>query len=160
MQANSSNDHEIQLQEINDDIQPQKKLDIIDINYVYPKKDITNREIILCMCDLGMNSEFYGYDCSNKTKSFLSRILTYEYTKPIFEGFSAETLKKYWLMICKTDIESFSNIIINNEKAINEANLKLRAIIYEVAKKITIPFDIQKRSEKQRSNRIKNHSKI
>ena len=62
--------------------------------------------------------------------------MKYEYTQSIFKGFSPETLKKYWLMICKQNINVFSRIVKRNDKAINKANLKLRALINKIVSHI------------------------
>lgn len=133
MQGKNTIEKEIQLDEINCDIPRQKKLKIIDVKSVYLKTEITKSDIILCICNIGSNNWFYNYDCSNKTTDFWNSILGCGCPDRIFEGFSAETLNKYWMAISKYNLDDFSEVIKNNADAINESQFKLKTIINSVS---------------------------
>ena len=95
--------------------------------------NIKNKDLVgkmISIIELCSNPERYEYNCSSKTKKFWAGALEEEHLYSIFQGYSPETLKKYWAKIRKSgDAEEFFHLIVKNKELINNSKRSLGSII-------------------------------
>jgi len=98
---------------------------IIDISVLDCQPEITNSDLILCIIEICINSVYYGFKYSTKSKIFWENLLKKNEYKKIFENFKPETLKKYWIIL--SEIKEFTkavDLINKNKELIDRKELK------------------------------------
>lgn len=98
---------------------------IIDISVVNSQSEITNSDLILCILEICINSIYYGFKYSNKSKIFWENLMKKNEFKNIFLNFKPETLKKYWIILSEIkDYEKAVDLININKDLIDRKELK------------------------------------
>jgi hypothetical protein len=98
---------------------------IIDTSVVNSQSDITNSDLILCILEICINSIYYGFKYSNKSKIFWENLIKKNEFKNIFINFKPETLKKYWIILSEIkDFNKAVDLINKNKELIDRKELK------------------------------------
>lgn len=92
---------------------------IIDPATLNEKEEFSNSEIIKCITEVSLNSKWYGFSFSTKSKIFWNEVSQSKSFKNIFQNYKPDTLKKYWILLSEIKekdklisvIEKYRNII-------------------------------------------------
>lgn len=107
-------------------------INFVDISY---KKQKSKTDILSSIIELCAVKGKYKYcSLSGTTKAFWETIINIKLFKLIFNGYTSETLRKYWRAIrrCK-NIVKFVEIIQANSSIINTSNINLSSIIEAIS---------------------------
>jgi hypothetical protein len=98
---------------------------IIDTSVVNSQSFITNSDLILCILELCINSVYYGFKYSTKSKVFWENLIKKCEFKNIFVNFKPDTLKKYWITLSETkEFNKAVDLINKNKELIDKKELK------------------------------------
>lgn len=98
---------------------------IIDTSVVNSQSYITNSDLILCILELCINSVYYGFKYSTKSKVFWENLIKKSEYKNIFVNFKPDTLKKYWITLSEIkDFNKAVDLINKNKELIDKKELK------------------------------------
>ena len=107
---------------------------IINLEALSKNKVINYSDVLLSLIEVAENPSSYYFPYSPKSKSFWNDILQYKPLKKIFEGFKAETLRKYWAELSKHDSESSTDLIRKNKSYLDQLPLRLGTIVTSIVK--------------------------
>jgi hypothetical protein len=79
---------------------------------------VLNGDLILCILELCINSNDYGFKYKSKSRAFWEEIFKRDNLKNIFVNFKPDTLKKYWSIL--SDVKEYKRVvdIVNQYKEI------------------------------------------
>lgn len=80
-----------------------KREHLIDLNDLSKRKTISPSDQVLALIEIGYNAVYYKFAFSTHSLFFWEDVLNYHAVGKIFEGFKADTLKKYWNTLAKID---------------------------------------------------------
>lgn len=125
----TAKDYNFELQK-NPNIKPTH---FIDLSELAKHPVIYNTEVLLSIVEVAANSNYYLIDFSNRSKMFWEDILQYKSLAKIFDGYKAETLRKYWRLLSKFDAEKISDLVKLNKKFLESMPIKLGTIVTSIA---------------------------
>jgi hypothetical protein len=91
---------------------------------------IRQSDIILALLELGTNPDYYQFPYSPNSRMFWDDVLEYEEVKAIFQDYKGETLRKYWIMLNKTeDGHKIGELIRKHKSNMDTHPSKIKCII-------------------------------
>jgi hypothetical protein len=108
---------------------------------------IRQSDIILAILEFGTNPDYYQLPYSPNSAMFWDDVLEYEEAKAIFQEYKGETLRKYWIILNKTeDGLKIGELIKKHKSHMDTYPSKIKCIISTIQKyfkgEIT-QFDVQ-----------------
>jgi hypothetical protein len=116
---NSKNSAPKKIQTIKDVVKPvSQNNQFINPYEVNNQEYVLNGDLILCILELCINSNDYGFKYKSKSRAFWEEIFKRDNLKNIFANFKPDTLKKYWSIL--SDVKDYKRVvdIVNQYKEI------------------------------------------